>query len=152
VTFESGCDDDATDAIDLTVVLPCLNEKHAVGLCVAQAIEAMRSGCIRGEVVVVDNGSTDGSADIAAAAHARVIREPRRGYGRALRTGFEHARGTVVVMADADGWRHLKLRRTVTEIGEEAAALVRRRCDDFIEDHGLTEVVSLSRYAVARRA
>lgn len=103
MTFHAIGDVDATDAIDVTVVLPCLNEKDAVGLCVAQAIEAMRSGGIRGEVVVVDNGSTDGSADIAAAAHARVIREPRRGYGRALRTGFEHARGTVVVMADADG-------------------------------------------------
>jgi SAM-dependent methyltransferase len=54
-----------------------------------------------------------------------------------------------------DWWRIVMgsgLRRTVTEIGEEAAALVRRRCDDFIEDHGLTEVMSLSRYAVARRA
>jgi hypothetical protein len=54
-----------------------------------------------------------------------------------------------------DWWRIVMgsgLRRTVTEIGEEAAALVRRRCEDFIEDHGLTEVVSLSRYAVARRA
>jgi hypothetical protein len=103
VTFEAIGDADADGEIDVTVVLPCLNEKDAVGLCVAQAIEAMRNGGIGGEVIVVDNRSTDGSAEVAAAAGARVIREPRRGYGRALRTGFEQARGTVVVMADADG-------------------------------------------------
>ncbi len=89
--------------IEVTVVFPCLNEHEAVGLCVTQALEAMGSAGIAGEVVVVDNGSTDGSAEVAAAAGARVICEPRRGYGRALRTGFEQAHGEVVVMADADG-------------------------------------------------
>jgi glycosyltransferase involved in cell wall biosynthesis len=103
VTFEAIGDADADGEIDVTVVLPCLNEKDAVGLCVAQAIEAMRNAGIGGEVIVVDNRSSDGSAEVAAAAGARVIREPRRGYGRALRTGFEQARGAVVVMADADG-------------------------------------------------
>jgi hypothetical protein len=87
----------------VTVVLPCLNEEGAVGHCVEQALEAMRSAGIEGDVVVVDNGSTDRSAEVATAAGARVIAEARRGYGRALRTGFEHAAGEVVVMADADG-------------------------------------------------
>ena len=90
-------------AVEVTVVLPCLNERDAVGLCVAEAIQAMKGASIDGEVLVVDNGSTDGSADVATAAGARVIHETRRGYGRALRTGFEQARGEVVVMADADG-------------------------------------------------
>jgi uncharacterized membrane protein len=90
-------------AIEVTVVFPCLNEHEAVGLCVTQALEAMRGGGIAGEVVVVDNGSTDGSAEIAEAGGARVIHESRRGYGRALRTGFQAAHGEVVVMADADG-------------------------------------------------
>jgi hypothetical protein len=91
------------EAIGVTVVFPCLNECEAVGLCVGQALEAMERAGLAGEVLVVDNGSTDGSPQIATAAGARVILEPRRGYGRALRTGFEHARGEVVVMADADG-------------------------------------------------
>jgi glycosyltransferase involved in cell wall biosynthesis len=87
----------------VTLVLPCLNERDAVGLCVGQALDAFRSGGIVGEVLVVDNGSSDGSAEVAAAAGARVVHEKRRGYGRALRTGFAQACGDVVVMADADG-------------------------------------------------
>lgn len=87
----------------VAVVLPCLNEQEAVGLCVRQARDALRAGRLDGEVLVVDNGSTDNSVEVATAAGARVIAEPRRGYGRALRTGFEHACADVVVMADADG-------------------------------------------------
>jgi glycosyltransferase involved in cell wall biosynthesis len=95
--------------LEVTVVLPCLNERDAVGLCVDEAISAMRDEGLAGEVVVVDNGSTDGSDRIAAEAGARVIHECRRGYGRALRTGFENARGRVCVMADADGTYNLAL-------------------------------------------
>jgi hypothetical protein len=87
----------------VAVVLPCLDEREAVGLCVRQARDALAAGDLEGEVIVVDNGSTDGSAEAAAAAGARVIAEPRRGYGRALRTGFERADADVIVMADADG-------------------------------------------------
>jgi Glycosyl transferase family 2 len=89
--------------MDVSVVLPCLNECEAVGLCVTQARDALMAAGLDGEVVVVDNGSTDGSREVAAAAGAQVIEESRRGYGRALRTGFEQARGDVLVMADADG-------------------------------------------------
>jgi glycosyltransferase involved in cell wall biosynthesis len=89
--------------IDVTVVLPCLNERDAVGGCVTEALEAMNAAGIRGEVLVVDNGSTDGSPEAAVAAGARLIREPRRGYGRAIRTGIAQARGAVVAMADSDG-------------------------------------------------
>ncbi len=86
----------------VTVVLPCLNEVESVGVCVEQAKAALASAGLPGEVVVVDNGSSDGSPEAAAAHGARVIREPARGYGRALRTGIAVARGDVVVMADAD--------------------------------------------------
>ena len=90
-------------APQISVVIPCLDEEAAVGTVVEQAWEGiMRSGRT-GEVIVVDNGSTDRSAEIAADHGATVLFEPRRGYGRAYLTGIEHAQGEYVVMADADG-------------------------------------------------
>ena len=86
----------------VTVVLPCLDEADAVGACVTEALEAMTAAGIDGEVVVVDNGSTDRSPELAENAGARVIHESVRGYGAALRAGFSAAEGDVVVMADAD--------------------------------------------------
>jgi len=89
-------------ACEVSVVLPCLNEAQTVGRCVEKACAALRRLGIRGEVIVVDNGSTDGSAEIAAQCGARVVRESRRGYGSALLRGIAAARAPVVVMADAD--------------------------------------------------
>ncbi len=86
----------------VTVILPCLNEEDSVGLVVDEALRTLLSAGIPGEVLVVDNGSDDRSAEVAAAAGARVVREHRRGYGRALRTGISEAEGSIVVMADAD--------------------------------------------------
>jgi hypothetical protein len=88
--------------IVVSLVLPCLDEAGSVGACVSEALDAMRAAGLRGEVVVVDNGSTDGSPELAEAAGARVIHESRRGYGSALRAGFAAAHGEVLVMADAD--------------------------------------------------
>lgn len=87
---------------DVTVVLPCLDEEASVAACVREAAEAIRAAGWTGEVVVVDNGSVDGSVASATAAGARVVHEPTKGYGAALRRGFQEAHGTVVVMADAD--------------------------------------------------
>jgi hypothetical protein len=86
----------------VSVVIPCLNEAENIEACVSSAIEAMREAGIEGEVVVADNGSTDGSAELAEASGARVVHQPKRGYGSAYLKGFEHARGTYIVMADAD--------------------------------------------------
>jgi glycosyltransferase involved in cell wall biosynthesis len=86
----------------VSVVIPCLNEAASVGRCVQLARDALESNAISGEVVVVDNGSTDGSAGVAAQAGARVVHEPRRGYGSAYLAGFEAAEGAYIVMADAD--------------------------------------------------
>ena len=83
--------------------MPCLNEAATVGDCVKQAREALAKYGITGEVVVADNGSTDRSREIAAAAGARVVPVPQRGYGSALLTGIAAARGEYVVMGDADG-------------------------------------------------
>lgn len=89
-------------ALEVSVVLPCLDEARTVGLCVRQALAALSALDVGGEVLVVDNGSSDGSAELARRAGARVIHEPRRGYGVALKRGVEEARGRFVIIADAD--------------------------------------------------
>jgi glycosyltransferase involved in cell wall biosynthesis len=86
----------------VSVVLPCLNEAETVARCVEEARAALDNAGLDGEVLVADNGSTDGSRELAAAAGARVISVPQRGYGAALAGGFAAARGTYVVMGDAD--------------------------------------------------
>jgi glycosyltransferase involved in cell wall biosynthesis len=87
----------------VSVVMPCLNEAGAVGQCVRTARQTLKDMNLPAEVIVVDNGSTDGSAGIAAQAGARVVHERRRGYGSAYLRGFQKARGTYLVMADSDG-------------------------------------------------
>jgi len=89
--------------LELTILMPCLNEAETVGSCVSEAMRALEEGGIRGEVVVADNGSTDGSQELAAAAGARVVQVAARGYGRALLGGIAAARGRVILMGDADG-------------------------------------------------
>ena len=86
----------------VSVVIPCLNEAENIEACVKLARETMEAHGIHGEVVVADNASEDGSPDLARAAGARVVHEPRRGYGSAYLAGFGAARGTYIVMADAD--------------------------------------------------
>ena len=90
------------EQLDVSVVLPCLNEEETVASCVRKALAWFDRAGLRGEVIVVDNGSTDRSRDEALRAGARVIQEPRRGYGNAHLRGFSEARGEVIVMADAD--------------------------------------------------
>ncbi len=94
-------DDDVSPQL-LSVVIPCLNEAENIELCVTSALGAMARSGIPGEVIVADNGSEDGSAELAEIAGARVVHEPLRGYGSAYRTGFAAARGEYIVMADAD--------------------------------------------------
>ena len=89
-------------SIDVSVVIPCLNEANSIGICVSKAMEAFRAAGLRGEVVVADNGSTDGSIDIANKLGARVVAVPQRGYGAALRAGIGAARGAFIIMGDAD--------------------------------------------------
>ena len=90
------------EAVDVSVVIPCLNEAQTIERCVVSAREVLEQHHIPGEVVVVDNGSDDGSADLAQRAGARVVQESRRGYGSAYLAGFAAARGDRIVMADAD--------------------------------------------------
>jgi glycosyltransferase involved in cell wall biosynthesis len=93
---------DGVDGYEVSVILPCLNEAETVARCVTKAVDTMRRLGLRGEVVVVDNGSTDGSQALAQRCGARVVQEARRGYGSALMRGIEEARAPFIIMADAD--------------------------------------------------
>jgi glycosyltransferase involved in cell wall biosynthesis len=92
----------------VTILMPCLNEAETLAFCVRQAVAALRENNIAGEVVVADNGSTDGSQKIATDEGARVVPVPIRGYGAALIAGIEAARGKYILMADADASYHFE--------------------------------------------
>jgi len=92
----------SADAPEISVVIPCLNEEEAVGKVVDQALEGIRRSGRTGEVIVVDNASTDRSADVAAEHGATVVREERPGYGSAYLAGLAVAQGDFIVMGDAD--------------------------------------------------
>jgi glycosyltransferase involved in cell wall biosynthesis len=89
-------------ALAVSVVIPCLNEADSIGACVTAARRALTEGGYAGEIIVIDNGSTDDSGPLAAEAGATVIPEPRRGYGNAYLAGLSAARGEYIVMLDAD--------------------------------------------------
>ena len=93
---------DLSDSVEVSVVIPCLNEANSLAFCVDKAVNAFRAARLCGEVVVADNGSTDGSIQIAEEHGARVIRVAERGYGAALRAGIAGARGSFIIMGDAD--------------------------------------------------
>jgi glycosyltransferase involved in cell wall biosynthesis len=89
-------------AIAVSVVIPCLNEADNIEECVRRARRALEAAGLQGEMIVADNDSDDGSAELAEAAGAYVVHEPERGYGSAYMAGFAAARGRYIVMADAD--------------------------------------------------
>ena len=93
---------DPSHSVEVSVVIPCLNEANSLAFCVDKAVNAFRAAGLCGEVVVADNGSTDGSIQIAEEHGARVIRVAERGYGAALRAGIAGARGSFIIMGDAD--------------------------------------------------
>jgi glycosyltransferase involved in cell wall biosynthesis len=88
--------------VELTILMPCLNEAKTIGICIHKAKNFLAEAGISGEVVIADNGSVDGSIDIAMAMGARVINVRERGYGAALIGGIEAARGEFIIMGDAD--------------------------------------------------
>jgi len=118
----------AADRPLVSVVMPCLDEEQGVGVCVETALAALAAMGVAGEVVVVDNGSTDRSAEVARAAGARVVEEPRRGYGSAYRRGFEAARGRYLVMGDADRTYPFE------DLGRFVEPLMAGRCDLVMGD------------------
>jgi len=88
--------------MDVSLVMPCLNEERTVGICVRKAQAALSALGVKGEVIVADNGSTDRSVEIARELGARVVTQPVKGYGAALQAGIEASRGRIVIMGDAD--------------------------------------------------
>ena len=116
----------------MSVVLPCLNERDTVASCVRAAFAALEQAGLQGEVIVVDNGSTDGSAELAEAAGARVVHEPRRGYGSAYLAGFSQATGDYILMADADQSYDLAdLPRFLAELDDGGQLVMGDRMDNI---------------------
>jgi|SRR5579862_8332434 len=107
------------EAIDVSVVMPCLNERATLGACITTALRAMDRLGLRGEVIVGDNGSTDGSQQIASSLGARVVSIERPGYGAALQGAIAMARGRFVVMGDSDGsYDFTRLELFLDKLGE----------------------------------
>jgi glycosyltransferase involved in cell wall biosynthesis len=124
--------DEAGSAVEVSVLIPCLNEAENIEECVHRCIAALAAGGLQGEVVVVDNGSEDGSGELAATAGARVVDEPRRGYGSAYLAGFASARGDYVVMLDADmTYPFEEIPRFVAELRDGADLVMGDRMDNI---------------------
>jgi glycosyltransferase involved in cell wall biosynthesis len=116
----------------VSVVIPCLNEAENIESCVTAALEAIVRMGVHGEVVVADNNSEDDSARLAEAAGARVVVEPRRGYGSAYLAGFAASRGRYIVMADADLTYDFKeIPRFVAELEAGAELVMGDRMDNI---------------------
>lgn len=91
-----------SDELELTILMPCLNEAETIAVCVEKASSYLRRAGVAGEILIADNGSTDGSQDIATGLGARVVPVPEKGYGAALLGGIGEARGRFIIMGDAD--------------------------------------------------
>lgn len=91
-----------SNTIELSILMPCLNEAETLGICIKKAKDYLDRAGIVGEVLIADNGSTDGSQEIATSLGARVVPVPLKGYGAALRGGIEAAHGRYIIMGDAD--------------------------------------------------
>ena len=116
----------------VSVVMPCLNEEENITECVVRALDVFAREGIDGEVVVADNFSDDRSADLAAEAGARVVRESRRGYGSAYLAGFAAARGRYIVMLDADlTYDFDEIPRFVAQLDAGAELVMGNRMDDI---------------------
>jgi glycosyltransferase involved in cell wall biosynthesis len=119
-------------ALLVSVVIPCLNEAQNIEQCVTAALAALQRVDGAGEVVVADNGSEDGSAELAARAGARVVHERRRGYGSAYLAGFAASRGRYIVMVDADlTYDFDEIPRFVEELEAGAEMVIGDRMDNI---------------------
>ena len=88
--------------IEISIVMPCLNEEATIGLCIKKAQDALKILGIHGEIIIADNGSTDNSVTIANELGVNVVKQPLRGYGAAYLAGIDAARGKYIVIGDSD--------------------------------------------------
>jgi glycosyltransferase involved in cell wall biosynthesis len=104
---------------EISIVMPCLNEAETIGICIEKARQFLHKSQIEGEIIVADNGSTDGSQEIASLMGARVVNVERKGYGSALMGGISAARGRYIIMGDADdSYDFLDLMKYVEKLRE----------------------------------
>ncbi len=109
----------AVAGVEISIVMPCLNEAETLGDCIERAQAGLRAAGLPGEIIVADNGSTDGSRQLAEAKGARVVPVPQRGYGNALMGGIASARGRYVIMGDADSsYDFLEIPRIIAKLQE----------------------------------
>jgi glycosyltransferase involved in cell wall biosynthesis len=127
-------DSEVAGAIEVSIVMPCLNEACTVGRCVDKATQALREMQVQGEVIVADNGSSDGSQEIAESHGARVVSVKRRGYGSALQAGIAAARGPYIIMGDADdSYDFSRLEPFVTQLRQGQDLVMGNRFQGGIE-------------------
>ena len=107
--------------MELTILMPCLNEVETLERCIARAQQLLKDNRIDGEILISDNGSTDGSQEIAQNNGARVVDCPDKGYGSALQFGIERAQGQYILIGDADDSYHF----------DEAMPLIQKIRDGF---------------------
>ena len=120
--------------LTVTILMPCLNEAETLAFCVRQALTALHDNHVTGEVLIADNGSTDGSQKIATDEGARVVNVPTRGYGAALIAGIEAAHGKYILMADADASYHFEhLPRFIPKLEEGYDLVMGNRFSGSIE-------------------
>jgi len=118
--------------VAVSVVIPCLNEAETIAECVTRSRNVLAEAHLDGEVIVVDNGSTDGSGDLARAAGATVVDEPRRGYGSAYLAGLDAATGEYIVMVDADlTYDFEEIPQFVRELQEGAQVVIGNRMSNI---------------------
>ena len=119
---------------ELTILMPCLNEEKTLAFCIRQAQQFLNEAQLDGEILIVDNGSTDSSADLARSCGARVVTQLRRGYGSALRYGIAHARGRCILFGDCDGtYDFSRLHALYQALADGADAVVGDRFSGGIE-------------------
>ena len=124
----------SNEDIEISVVIPCLNEDKTIGFCVTQALNAIQMLHLKGEVIVADNGSEDGSIQIAVMSGAKVIRVIERGYGNALKVGMSSAKGSLLIMADGDAsYDFSSLRAFIEEFKRGSEVVIGNRFKGKIE-------------------